>query len=167
MPSKSGNTVQEKKMKDRLFKPDMNQTSSFNNKPYASGSIQKSREYQPQEFQGSKSAPVKNFSPKSFLGLNIFGTKDKGFSTKTAPVSNSQLGNEDQAYHSKSYDAQKDYARAGNTANTDNTFLTKSTSVPGATSKETLTQEGQALKKKVDSGDMTIEEVRELLNKPH
>ncbi|MEO8204564.1 MAG: hypothetical protein ABI615_00180 [Chthoniobacterales bacterium] len=151
-----------------MGKYDLEKSSAYSGKPYETSSTQGLREYRTGGFTGSKAAPLKSYNSKSFLGLGAFGSKNKEFSTDAAHLPNSQMPGTNNAYNSKpSADQTKGYAAANAaTGMNDRSYGTRTTTVAGAASKETLSEEGKALQRKVDKGEMTLDQVKELLNKP-
>jgi len=156
-------------MAQRLLEPNQQKSSRFNSQSFSTKAASQKSQFQTSDFQGSKSAPVKSFSSKSFLGLSMFGSKDKQFATSAAnPAKKGVIpGGSDKTYTSgKTYDASRGYISSKPVSKQgDKGFVTHTADVPGATSKKQLDAEGKALWDKVEKGEMTIDEVRDMLNK--
>ena len=162
MPPIVNAQVQEKKLMDRINSPDRNQASQFQNKSFGStgSSWVKSASFSSTAYQGVKDARIKGYSEvRSFLGLKNPWLGKKVYETgSSAYQSRGSVTGKDEAYRVKG-------AKTGSFSQSSKTASTPSAAVPtrafglkGA-AQGALDQDSKIHKQ------MTIDEVRELLNK--
>ena len=162
-PAVGNAQVQEKKLMDRINSPDRNQASQFQNKSFGStgSSWVKQASMASNSYQGVKEARIKGYSDvRSFLGVKNpwLGKKVYGAGSSTYQTQG-WLADKDATYRVKD-------AKTGSFSSASKTASTPSSAVPtqaftlrGA-AQGALDQDSSKLHK-----EMTIDEVRELLNK--
>ncbi len=154
---------QEKKMMDRINAPDRSQASQFQSKKYdGGGHLQiKSASYANASFNGSRSALVKDFSgTRSFLGIKNPWFGEKVFASKSADLSaKGGLPNSRRSFDTKSASV-KNYSAATKQANIGSSVVPTRPFLVQGSSQPSFDQISAKMKK-----EMTIDEVRELLNK--
>jgi hypothetical protein len=157
--------TQERNLMDRVMKPDMQLANQLQNRAYSGESVQgqKTSSAANTEYRGSKRAVVKDYAfTRSFLGLKNpwFGSKvfDAGNADNTAKYLIKNADREVTVKKAESvsyYDATKG-AYYGSPVVPTRTFI------PAPAAKGAVSQISDKINDK-----MTIDEVREILNKPH
>jgi hypothetical protein len=154
--------TQERKLVDRIMKPDVTMGNPMQDRSFAeSGGVKlKKSEKGNQQFSGVKDASTKDFTTRSFLGLKNPWFGNKVFDTKKDPML-------------KGYDVKKwvakgnrspeisDYAKSGKEANFGSPVVPLQTYTPEPAAGGAVSKISDKINEK-----MTIDEVRDLLNKP-
>lgn len=155
--------VQEQKMQERLLNPNMNKTADLQGKSFNSSSFN-AKTFATGAFGGTKSASIKTYETRSFLGVKnpwfgkkVFGTYASRATEKSASEADKQFQTE--AFAVREYDksARKDIVDAGTVVSADTQprpYLV-TPKAQGGVSRFT-----ENLHK-----DLTIDDVRDLLNK--
>lgn len=156
---KSPDAVQERRMTDRLLNPDRSQASRYNRKEFTGSQLFGSRKYQAGTYRGSKEAYSKTFSSgREYAGSSASPlAKPARMSNETFNARSAAFANN--AYTAGSYETSS-YAQSDkHTQVRPGVVLTPETKVEGSA-------QGRLddISKEVE-GKLTIDEIRDLLNK--
>ncbi len=162
MPAIVNAQVQEKKLMDRINSPNRNQASQFQNKSFGSTGTSwvKSASFSSATYQGVKDAQIKSYAEvKSFLGVKNPWLGKKVYETgSSAYQSRGGVFDKDSAFRVKSAKTST-FSQSSKTASTPSAAVpTRAFGLKGA-AQGALDQDSKIHKQ------MTIDEVRELLNK--
>lgn len=156
--------TQERKLIDRILKPDMTLGSSFQDQAYEGAGVLSLRSLPDAKakFRGTRSADVGGFPlTRSFLGIKNPWFGGKVYDTKKAAFWARSLLDPDKKVPVKRAEAVEFYD-AGKQANFGSPVVPTRKYVPQGAAPGAVGQITEKIKK-----EMTIDEVRELLNKPH
>jgi len=153
--------TQEAKLYDRIMKPNMQLGNSLRNKSFSGTAVVPLRASPAagQSFYGVKDATVKDFSTRSFLGLKNPWFGSKVFATKDAPAMSTY--DVKQAGFNKAADASGFYG-ATKGADFGSPVVPVTTFVAAPAAKGAVSRISDKINEK-----MTIDEVRDLLNRNH
>ncbi|MEO8824862.1 MAG: hypothetical protein ABI443_03420 [Chthoniobacterales bacterium] len=161
-------------MKDRWQKHVTEKEMAIHNvndgKPFPLSAANSPREFRTGDFVNSKSPSMKTYSSSDFSGTDKYSGKDKGFTAGESSLTDKTMAaGSDEKYGSKKYAEDQTYAGTKKNSNAEKQPIAanKTTSVPGATSQSKLDAQGQVLHDKITKKELTVDEVRELLNKDH
>jgi len=153
---------QDRKLLDRIQRPDMELSNPMQKKAFTGGGGVQIREAPiAREFAGTKQASVKEFATRSFFGIKNPWFGNRSFESKQAPLfARGGLSNLDQPYRVS--DARiREYPAAGKQAALGDSTVPVRPFLGRGGAQGSLEQISDKVKK-----EMTIDEVRELLNKP-
>jgi hypothetical protein len=155
---------QEQSLEDRLLRPDTTAGNRMQDKAFAGPAAVRLKSFGTGSFGGVKAAPLKTFSTKSFLGI-----KNPWFGKKVFGTGESQFAGRADRDASKRYGvktmATKDFVQSQKSPESDKILPNRAAPRPylvqgaaqGAVNKFTENLQRE----------LTIDEVRELLNKSH
>ena len=157
--------MQEQGLKERLGKWDPTQVSSFQNKNFG-GSTFATKNFTANTYGGVKSAPIKAFETRSFLGIKNPWFGKRVFDTYASRVTDRSASEAEKKYQTDAF-AVGEYAKAGQKDLVDASVVVPNAAQPRPylTPPKTpgvMDQFTGNLHK-----DLTIDDVRELLNKGH
>jgi len=157
--------TQERKLMDRMLKPDLQRGNPFQSRSYSGGGAMALRPAQMggRTFEGAKGANIKDFAfTRSFLGLKNPWFGKKVCETKDASLwSKSVVMNADKEVPVRKAEAVGSYYSSGKTANFGSPVVPVREFIPAPASPGAVSQITDKIKDK-----MTIDEIRDLLNKP-
>jgi hypothetical protein len=153
--------VQERKMLDRILEPDRTLASPLQEKAYyggGAGGTDLSKEATVKDFNFIQKFFAKEFNAKQFNATSYW-TGDFQFVTKQANIKDSAAT--DKVFASKSLPV-KDARESGKSFGADSAYATRESPMRGKTSQNHL----EEVNKGPSQGQMNIDAVRDLLNKP-
>jgi hypothetical protein len=162
LPVWLGAQEQDRKLLDRIQRPDMELPNPMQNKSFDGGDRVRIREAPiVREYPGTKDAPAQEFSgTKSFFGIKNPWFGNRVFDTREAPLMARGAANLDAAYPVR--DARTgDYRDSSKKAAVDGSDMEVRPFLVTGGAQGALDQISDKIRK-----EMTIDEVRELLNKP-
>lgn len=146
---------QERKLIDRLLKPDTSLQNSAQTKEFPAGTAISTREAATKSFYVAKRSPEKEYTNVRKVGVKDFRTKESPLARQEAnAASRTQFAKGDAQYPTSAY-ATRDASDAEKTVEVSNYSGTRPFLVRGKSQKALSAQDRP----------LTIEEVRELLNK--
>jgi hypothetical protein len=151
--------------KGRKAKPDSSVVSPYQSKAFEATTFG-AKKYDAGTFQGTKSAELKTFQTRSFLGIKNPWLGRKIFETDKSTFTDREAGEGARTYQAGAY-AVKEYGKAGKSDALDTDVVLATPAAP----RKYLGSEQPSKKNGIDkftqnlSKDLSIDEVRDLLNK--
>ena len=148
--------IQEKKLLDRLLKPDMSLQNSQQDKQFVARGPTQEKKARTKSFYVPERAPQKQFQSTRAVRSREFATKPSRYERSQATLKpRSRVLNTEVAYSTSTYSATRPAPDAAKTVNGSTYTGTRPFLVRGKSQKSLSTQ----------NPPLTIEQVRELLNK--
>lgn len=150
--------VQERSMMERMFNPDLNQANYYNGKAFNGTGRFQSKEFKSHAFAGSKKAQTKTFEAHSFTTQQA-AIAQKNFVDREKKAIEFPFAQSSKKYKTDTFETKNARESAAPYRNQDRHYPTRSSDAPAKAQGRLDAISDQITKQ------MTIEQVRELLNK--